>query len=140
MTGDTSACLGNVEDEIVRINERIAILSSYGAESRGVGNKGTGPDGIAKIYSRCQHRLPAPNRRRNRPKTREQLEAEYWLLLQMPVIGEAVRLVDSISSPDDCDDVLDQLNALRSKTPSGTEHLWPGLIDRFNAAEDAVTE
>ena len=58
----------------------------------------------------------------------------------MPVIGEAVRLVDSISSPDDCDDVLDQLNALRSKTPSGTEHLWPGLIDRFNAAEDAVKE
>ena len=139
-TGNTSACSGNVEDEIVRINERIAILNNYGAESRGVGNKGTGPDGIAKIYSRCQHRLPAPNRRRNRPKTREQLEAEYWLLLQMPVIGEAVRLVDSISSPDDCDDVLDQLNALRSKTPSGTEHLWPGLIDRFNAAEDAVTE
>lgn len=60
------------------------------------------------------------------------------MLLQMPVIGEAVRLVDSISSPDDCDDVLDQLNALRSKTPTGTEHMWPGLIDRFNAAEEAV--
>ena len=38
----------------------------------------------------------------------------------MPVIGEAVRLIDSVASPAECDDVLDQLNALQSNgIPSG---------------------
>ena len=69
-TGNTSACSGNVEDEIVRINERIAILSSYGAESRGLWNKGTGPAGIAKIYSANRSKFENVNLERHIPISR----------------------------------------------------------------------
>jgi len=128
------------DEEIKWLRKYVKDLASYGAKPRGKGNKGTGVDGLEKVYSQEIHRLPAPDRRRNKPKTQEHLEAEYWLLLETPVIGEAVRLIDAIHSPDECDDVLDQLNALRGRTPTGTEHMWLGLVARFNAAESTAKE
>ena len=133
---ETDNDLGSNDEEIKRLRKYAEALASYGAIERGEGNKGTGIDGLEKVYSQNKHRLPAPDNKRIKPKTQEQLDAEYWLLLQTPIIGEAVRLIDSMASPDQCDEVLLQLNVLRGRTPTGTDHMWPELVARFNAAEE----
>ena len=132
--GDTSACAGNVEDEIVRINDRIAILNSYGGDSRGVGNKGTGPAGIAKIYSANKSKFENVNLER---ASHSDIAMDE-LLKMTPVAADAVRLIDSMQSSDDCDAVLAKLNALRKQSPADSEHLWRVLIARFNVREAAL--
>ncbi len=137
---ETDNHLGSNDEEITRLQKYAEALASYGAIERGEGNKGTGVDGLEKVYSRNMHRLPAPDCRSIKPKTQDQLDAEHWLLLQTPVIGEAVRLIDSMASRDKCDEVLDQLNALRGRTPTGTDHMWRELVARFNAAKKDLSE
>ena len=134
VAGDTSACAGNVEDEIVRINDRIAILNSYGGDSRGVGNKGTGPAGIAKIYSANRSKFENVNLER---ASHSDIAMDE-LLKMTPVAADAVRLIDSMQSSDDCDAVLAELNALRKQSPADSERLWLVLISRFNASEAAL--
>ena len=132
--GDTSACAGNVEDEIVRINDRIAILNSYGGDSRGVGNKGTGPAGITKIYSANKSKFENVNLER---ASHSDIAMDE-LLKMTPAAADAVRLTDSMQSSDDCDAVLAKLNALRKQSPADSEHLWRVLIARFNVREAAL--
>lgn len=122
--------------EIKRLNERIRNLASYGALPVGVGNKGTGPDGIQKVY------------RSNKAKY-EQADLNHVmhpqivsdeLLLATPIIGDLVRLIDSIDSIDSCNSVFEELQIKRTTTPEEHEMLWPEVIDRFNCAEAAVKE
>ena len=134
MTGNTSACSGNVEDEIVRINERLATLNSYGAEPVGKGKKGTGPTGIAKIYSKNKSKFEKANFER---ESHSDIAMDE-LLKMTPVAADAVRLIDSMQSSDDCDAVLAKLNALRKQSPANSEHLWGVLIARFNVREAAL--
>ena len=133
VTGNTSACSGNVEDEIVRINERLATLNSYGAEPVGKGKKGTGPTGIAKIYSANRSKFENVNLER---ASHSDIAMDELLKIT-PVIGDAIRLIDSMQTSDDCDAVLAKLNALRKQSPADSEHLWRVLIQRFNVREAA---
>ncbi len=117
---ETDNHLGRHDEEIKRLQEYVGVLASYGAKERGEGNKGTGADGLEKVYSKDQHRLPAPQKHNH-----SNLEVETTLL-PWPV-AEAYALIEDdtvVAAPD----TRKRLQQLERKTLAVCKEI-PGCVD-----------
>jgi hypothetical protein len=141
----SDACLEQVDallfgsaisaDDRARLLERRETLVNYGTGSQRKNNTSKNATGIQRVYRTNKKKLPEA--RDNVLESTDRCEAEYSLLLETPVIGDAVRLIDS---PDVSNETRAKLDKLKKKTPTGTEHMWPLLWKRFHQALAKVAE
>lgn len=131
----SDACLEQVDTLLTRLMQRRETLLSYGTGSIRKTNKSGNATGIQRIHRTNKKKLPDVEN--SEPDSAAQLEAEFSLLLEMPVIGDAVRLIDS---PDVNNETGKALAKLEKRPPTDTEHMWPDLWKRFHKALAKVAE
>ena len=114
--------------EKIHLEKQVGALNSYGAASRGKGQKGVGLSGIRSIHKRLKSDLPpqftGSSTSRNRDKSAVLLAENH----------RAVRkALDIINSPDVGNHSIKDLQKLQKQTAKEHQHIWPDLWDQFAA-------